>query len=984
MTKKLCFVGLYMLCMQSNSLAQTSKYFNGAGIWTDPNKWSLTSGGTYNQTWANNDLAVFDVANSNISFATTGVTSIIANENVSFTPSGIMSTNGSLLPISVATGKVLNLNGQVLSSNIGTGIIKNGNGMLDLGSPSSGYPGGFVLHQGTVKVASVNALGDGGSLNLDGGVLTPSISANLSFTNKFPGGISFGGNIQFGDHLNVNSGSADMVFTNALSIGSSSRVLTIGGIGNYKFSGNISGLTGAGITINSISSGSMEFSGNNTYTGPTTINAGTLILSGNATLSSSNSVGLGSTATLDITGISASTFTMGLTQPLIITATGSNSSATIHVGSYDSLYIATGGIQFTSFDGGSTPPFVFTGSHGTLALINTPITINTTSVLNIGTYILINNVGDAKVKGTVGSFTITGSGIISSTTANVAVVAGQLILTVAAPNVWTGTTNSNWNTNSNWSLNHVPSSNECIVINSGLVHLNIDYTLPFGSYINLNGGTLIIDTLKTFTLNGYCTIAGLLKINGTVDFSDNPVLVSASATSCGSIDISAGTLLNASNVTIQQWFTAQRAWRMLATPFSSSLTSQKIIMDNNLVSINANGVSDINQYNGLTDSWFVTTAIGANNCYAFFYKGLTTDFIGIPGLNNYLGLGPSVSTYNANGVLNTADVTISPSIATPYFTLVGNPFAAPISSNALTGATSNMPYYYYNATDASSGINIKSGAWIAASANSSTGITIPMMGIIAYQAASTSSFLIPKTAIQTSGVIVSNNLFKTTANNQNLEINLYKNNRVFDRFILRQDDNAIANNIDALDLKKIDNVIANAYIISPNLINLALSTQPDFIQPIKIGISGPIGQYMFRVDDNSFLNSDFILTDNFNNSQQLLHLGAVYTFDITNDSNSYGKNRFIISKQAWATLINENNFGDSNYLLSNIIQDKIKLKITSNNITYTLIDLKGSIVSKGILFQGDQTIEMFNNAAGMYALELSNNKERKIYKILKQ
>ena len=102
MTKKLCFVGLYMLCMQSNSLAQTSKYFNGAGIWTAPNKWSLTSGGTYNQTWANNDLAVFDVANSNISFATTGVTSIIANENVSFTASGIMSTNGSLLPISVA------------------------------------------------------------------------------------------------------------------------------------------------------------------------------------------------------------------------------------------------------------------------------------------------------------------------------------------------------------------------------------------------------------------------------------------------------------------------------------------------------------------------------------------------------------------------------------------------------------------------------------------------------------------------------------------------------------------------------------------------------------------------------------------------------------------------------------------------------------------------------------------------------------------
>jgi hypothetical protein len=67
------------------------------------------------------------------------------------------------------------------------------------------------------------------------------------------------------------------------------------------------------------------------------------------------------------------------------------------------------------------------------------------------------------------------------------------------------------------------------------------------------------------------------------------------------------------------------------------------------------------------------------------------------------------------------------------------------------------------------------------------------------------------------------------------------------------------------------------------------------------------------------------------------------------------------------------------------VQDEIKIKIlSSEKINYTLVDFKGAIVSKGILYQGDQIIDMFTNASGIYTLALSDQKDRVVYKIIKQ
>jgi len=213
---------------------------------------------------------------------------------------------------------------------------------------------------------------------------------------------------------------------------------------------------------------------------------------------------------------------------------------------------------------------------------------------------------------------------------------------------------------------------------------------------------------------------------------------------------------------------------MLSNPFTTSITGSSIASNNSGFSVNQSGTGDMVVYNSSTDTWSANTTIAANTCYGFFYKGLQSDFNGTPGLSNYSGAGPTASVFSVKGSLNTGSVSITPSNVIPIYTLVGNPFAAPVNSIALTGGAA-APYYYYQANAASTDSKVKSGAWIAASSNSSSSTTIPMMGLIAYQAQSSTSFTIPIAAINTAATAVSA-LFKTTAAATQLKIDLIKNN----------------------------------------------------------------------------------------------------------------------------------------------------------------------------------------------------------------
>lgn len=179
--------------------------------------------------------------------------------------------------------------------------------------------------------------------------------------------------------------------------------------------------------------GILTLSGANTYSGNTTISGGTLALSGSGSISSSPQITIGSSGTFDVTARTIA-LSLGASQSLRSSATGSNTTGTLTVTSAKGLTLSAGGLVFTAYGGGATSPLTVTGaSAGSLALNSAPITVTTTSALAVGSYTLIAKGGSATgVTGTPGTLNIDGSGLAPGTTGSLSVSSGQLILTVSA------------------------------------------------------------------------------------------------------------------------------------------------------------------------------------------------------------------------------------------------------------------------------------------------------------------------------------------------------------------------------------------------------------------------------------------------------------------------------------------------------------------------------------------------------------------------
>ncbi len=129
------------------------------------------------------------------------------------------------------------------------------------------------MNAGLVTINGNNPFGNG-PLTLNGGVITTASATTRTIASS---SINFGGNIQLGDAVNVAAGTGPIIFSNAVSLGASTRTITIGGVATYTFNGVISGNAGVGLNIASISSGFVVLSNAaNTYTGTTTINSGIL------------------------------------------------------------------------------------------------------------------------------------------------------------------------------------------------------------------------------------------------------------------------------------------------------------------------------------------------------------------------------------------------------------------------------------------------------------------------------------------------------------------------------------------------------------------------------------------------------------------------------------------------------------------------------------------------------------------------------------
>jgi hypothetical protein len=274
------------------------------------------------------------------------------------------------------------------------------------------------------------------------------------------------------------------------------------------------------------------------------------------------------------------------------------------------------------------------------------------------------------------------------------------------PNTWTGTTNASWSTASNWSLGTVPTSSDNIVISSNTPNapvMDVDVTIPAGKSLRINSsGTLTIAPGKVLT------------IAGTANFNGKAVTFKSDATGAGMFGpLTTGTLTGATNVTVERFIPARRAYRFLSPAVTTSTTIRQNWQEDGVNTAGfgthitgaqgatagfdpteTNNPSLLRFTNG---AWVGATntnvsQLTAGNAYCLMVRGdRTTDLTSnTPTASN--------TVLRAKGTLFTGNFSPALSAAASGYSFIGNPYQAPLDiKTALQSSTDvnkNVVYYW--------------------------------------------------------------------------------------------------------------------------------------------------------------------------------------------------------------------------------------------------------------------------------------------------
>ncbi len=261
-------------------------------------------------------------------------------------------------------GQEVTFASSMTSSNSG-GLTKAGLGTLTL-SASNGFVGLTQIVGGVLALGNANALARSGSMSFGGGALKYSASNTVDYSSKIR-----------------NSGSAIAIDTNGQSVTFATGLAA----------SNIGGLTKSG-------SGTLTFSGANSYAGLTTISAGTLALSGTGSIGTGG-LNLGTTSNsgvFDLLGLTAASYSLpssaslagvgtisgsGKSLAVLGSLTPGNSAGTMTVGTGLSLDLSNSGSSVFEI---TSPAF----TAGTFDLVNGDGSVVFGGILNLafsgGTY----------------------------------------------------------------------------------------------------------------------------------------------------------------------------------------------------------------------------------------------------------------------------------------------------------------------------------------------------------------------------------------------------------------------------------------------------------------------------------------------------------------------------------------------------------------------------------------------------------------------
>ena len=246
------------------------------------------------------------------------------------------------------------------------------------------------------------------------------------------------------------------------------------------------------------------------------------------------------------------------------------------------------------------------------------------------------------------------------------------------------------------------------MISLGTPTLDVDFTVGASGSLTLQGdGSLIIAP------------NGRLSMTGPVNFNNRPVTLRSDASGTASIgQVAPNSLNGATNVTVERYIPARRAWRLLTAPLKGTTNNSLFYnWQNNGTNVAGTGVhlwhpdgtvSPTNSNNGLFNgpqpniwshngSWADVTNTNSstlfnttiNNPYLVFVTGAHAN-------TSIMANGAENTTLKPTGTLITG--TISHTLTANQFKLIPNPYASPLNIASLLGTNQNTKIWLLNPT----------------------------------------------------------------------------------------------------------------------------------------------------------------------------------------------------------------------------------------------------------------------------------------------
>ena len=339
--------------------------------------------------------------------------------------------------------------------------------------------------------------------------------------------------------------------------------------------------------------------------------------------------------------------------------------------------------------------------------------------------------------------------------------------------------------------------------------------------------------------------------------------------------------------------------------------------------------------------------------------------------------------------MNGATVSFTPGSAS-QFSIVGNPYAAPVTTQSLTGGVASS-YYTYQVLQGSTETNrrTKAGSWVVSGGNSNTTNTVPVLGVLAYQPANTTTFNITTADIKTNGTEVSARQTETSFEQMELLLT-NKDGDYGDKLFVRFDTRSKPEGTDELDFKKLYNERINLFTLAADNKHLAIDARSK-LDTIPLAIYAPAGNYFFKMGTNTLeQHQSVFIKDNYKNTLYELTDNSSYLFTVRNDNFSKGEKRFqlfIGNKKQYENPTTENQKLKVE-VLGNLVQGGLMaVRITglqNNTGLIQIVNTNGQVVKTTTAISGVQYIGMENKSGGLHLLRVSDGASVSTQKLILQ